>query len=1316
MSVRSKVYVIIIIVIVIVTAASFLTSFAFAGRSLSVATERDLSFAIDVADGLVSNKIQLLKANAGAMAERLQRVASDDELPEILRNYLITYAECSALTVFDRDGIVSSYGAPISPQELADHSEWIEMAFGGKTIITSPFYCAGTDDFVIHIYTPAGEDRVLSQTISGLIFCDLISEYRLWNTGNIFMLDSEGTIIADVDRELVLERRNFIRDLQENPGQADEEGRQIAGFYQDMLSTYKGVGTYTYQGVERICSFTHITDSLTGWRVAVSAPLRESSLSNVRQILIWTALLFLVIWAAISIAISAIIVRPYKELESIHETVKTDNTRMQALLYAMPFACTLWNKDLKIFDCNGAAVRLLGAKDKKDLTEHFYDFSPEYQADGRLSADVSEEDIRRAFAEGSAFSEWTHRTLSGELVPTEVFLVRISYGGEDAVAAYVRDMSEQVKSMDTLKQRDNLLGAVCNATTVLLTAENDETFESSIIAGMEIIGRCVDADCVEIWRNEMRDGELHAILRHYWLSEKRLQTNSGSIVRDLTYSVSPGWEERLSRGELISGPLSELSPEDQEFLKSIEYKSLLAIPVVINERFWGFFAVNDTSKERHLPDEELQILRSGALMIVSAIDRYDQASDIREAHENASLLLDSTPLSCRLWSRDFQIFACNEESLKLFNVGDKQELMDRYFDLSPEYQPDGSLSDARTIEMLKRALDGEKIVFEWMYRSSDGTPIPAEVTLVRVPYNGDYAVAGYSRDLREQKEMMRRIQEAVVKAENANSAKSDFLSKMSHEMRTPLNAVLVLSGLSLENDDLAEETRSNLEKIYNSGSTLLSTVNDILDISKIEAGRLELVPIDYDVPSLINDSITQNILRIGEKPLEFKLDICRDLYACLHGDELRVKQIINNLLSNAIKYSEEGTVILRLHCTNPCDGSIADHCLASAEDGTVGIVIQVEDTGRGIRHEDLASLFSDYVTFEDVPNQRVEGTGLGLPITKSLAEMMGGSISVESEYGKGSIFTVIIKQKCVSDTRIGQEVADNLANFSYSDKKRNRITQINRVRLPDAHVLVVDDNVTNLDVAKGLLKLYGMQIDCVTSGQQAINAIRNREIKYNAIFMDHMMPGMDGLEAVSLIRKLGSDYAENIPIIALTANAVVGNEEMFLKNGFQAFLSKPINIMRLDEVIRHWVGNADREKEFLSSQIAPDEIDADIFDKIKIRGLYTQDGLDQFGGDAESYLAILRSYAVNTKPLLDKAAAVTEETLADYAITVHGVKGSSRSIGARPAGDFAEDLEHAAKEGNFKFIEDNNESFINFIRTLIRDIERVLEIFGADEL
>ncbi len=528
---------------------------------------------------------------------------------------------------------------------------------------------------------------------------------------------------------------------------------------------------------------------------------------------------------------------------------------------------------------------------------------------------------------------------------------------------------------------------------------------------------------------------------------------------------------------------------------------------------------------------------------------------------------------------------------------------------------------------------------------------------------------------------------------------------MSHEMRTPLSAVVGLSELALDNNKLSEEVEGQLEKIHSSGMTLLSIVNDILDISKIESGKFELFPTQYDTPSLLNDIVTLNAVRIGEKPITFKLYVDENLPGSLYGDDLRVKQVFNNILSNAFKYTNEGTVEWRVNFE--LDGS------------NIWIVSSIRDTGIGIKHENVEKLFSEYGQIDKRTHRKIEGTGLGLAITKRLVEMMDGTITVNSTYGQGTTVNVRLRQTFIAGTPpIGKTVADNIMSSRYTISKRKKNTKLVRVDLSYANVLVVDDILTNLDVVKGMMKPYGLKVDCAISGYQAIEMIRMENPRYSAVFMDLMMPGMDGIEAKRIIREeIGTDYAKNIPIIALTANAIVGNEEMFLSQGFQDFISKPIDMTKLDAVLRRWVRDKSLEKESANTDAPPTETaepgnaggETSLADRLLINGVDKYQAVERFGSQ-DVFIDVLRSYVVNTRPLLDNLRDyLAAGNFEDYKIVIHGIKGSSYAIFAQEAGKLAEELEKAAKSEDFDTVRANHGIFEKTELMLLDDIDQALK-------
>jgi len=553
------------------------------------------------------------------------------------------------------------------------------------------------------------------------------------------------------------------------------------------------------------------------------------------------------------------------------------------------------------------------------------------------------------------------------------------------------------------------------------------------------------------------------------------------------------------------------------------------------------------------------------------------------------------------------------------------------------------------------------------------------------------------------------LHELKEEAENANQSKSNFLAVMSHEIRTPLNAIIGIAQIEMMDDELPEKHITAYEKIQNSGSHLLGIINDILDMSKIETGMLNINPVEYDLPSLINDMVQLNIIRIGSKLIKFKLNIDENIPMTLYGDEQRIKQILNNLLSNAIKYTEKGKVEL---CVN-------SKIIIKDEKQLVQLIFSVKDTGQGITIEDIEKLFSEYTRFNEKANRKIEGTGLGLNITKKIVDMMDGTINVESEYGKGSVFTVKIPQIIVNNKKIGKELKERLSSFTFISKKQEK-QKITRELMPYGSVLIVDDIEANIYVAKGLMSPYHLQITTVNDGYSAIDLIKNGET-FDVIFMDHMMPEIDGVETTKQIRDLG--YIE--PIIALTANAVSGQAEMFLQNGFDEFLSKPLDILHLDAVLNKYVRdkqpyiskemqeeiNSTYNNSLDASGIKNEKLDAvkSILLEKRIEGLDIAEGLKKFKGDVEFYLKLLRIYSSGIRSRMDIIKNTSEENIKNYKINVHGIKGTSLDIFALKIGRDASLLEKAATSGDTAFIKENNPAFIENITTIAFKIDELLE-------
>ena len=515
-------------------------------------------------------------------------------------------------------------------------------------------------------------------------------------------------------------------------------------------------------------------------------------------------------------------------------------------------------------------------------------------------------------------------------------------------------------------------------------------------------------------------------------------------------------------------------------------------------------------------------------------------------------------------------------------------------------------------------------------------------------------------------------------ASEASKAKSSFLATMSHEIRTPMNAIIGIAQIELQKDGLSEEFATALGKIYDSGNNLLGIINDVLDMSKIESGKLEVNPVNYDTPSLINDTVQLNMVRIGSKPIEFLLDVDKDLPSRMLGDDLRIKQILNNLLSNAIKYTQAGSVKLAVnHFYN--------------DSGDLMMRFRVSDTGQGLKPEDLKKLFSEYTRFNASANRTTEGTGIGLNITQNLVKMMGGKINVESVYGKGSTFEVVIKQDKVECPPIGAELAEKLRDFKFSGKKHFANLQITRELMPYGKVLVVDDVESNLYVAKGLMTPYKLSVDTAISGFEAIDKV-NAGNTYDIIFMDHMMPEMDGIETTKKLREQGYKGV----IVALTANAIVGNEEMFLSSGFDGFISKPIDVRRLNSVLNKFV----RDK-------YPEEAAKYKSEQVKEASSQTTSSANDLTPNDLSaldpkLLEIVRKDA-------EKAAAKLRETKENgdiklFTTNAHAMKSALANIGEKEMSAAAFALENAGRNGDLNFISANADKFIESLLALVEKL------------
>ncbi len=531
--------------------------------------------------------------------------------------------------------------------------------------------------------------------------------------------------------------------------------------------------------------------------------------------------------------------------------------------------------------------------------------------------------------------------------------------------------------------------------------------------------------------------------------------------------------------------------------------------------------------------------------------------------------------------------------------------------------------------------------------------------------------------------MRRETREMELKSERATAAseaKSQFLSRMSHEIRTPINAVLGMNEMILRE---AEDSGilSYAENIRIAGTTLMGIINDILDFSKIEAGKIEIIPAEYILSLMVNDLVNMIGLRAKDKGLSLKLEIDSNIPDRLYGDEVRIKQVITNILTNAVKYTEKGSITLRMGYERPEAGS-----------DIILLKVAVEDTGIGIREEDLKTLFVEFERLDEKRNRHIEGTGLGMSITKNLLELMDSSLQVESRYGEGSVFYFTLPQKVMDETPMGDFLIGTGANTVNKKKHKDSFTA------PDASVLMVDDNSMNIKVFQSLLKNTGMQIDTALSGDGGLAMMRGK--KYDVIFLDHMMPGKDGIETLHELKADNGNPNVNTPSICLTANAIVGVREQYIAEGFEDYLPKPIIPGDLEEMlVKYLPDNKVHRKE----QITEEETEIEELSEVEqnmercrtllmeIPEIDVEAGI-KFCSSFESYMEMLKLYYESADSKIAELESMFEgKSLNDYTIQVHSMKSSLKLVGAMDLSMKAQKLEFAGKKGDIDYITGNNQ-------------------------
>ena len=523
----------------------------------------------------------------------------------------------------------------------------------------------------------------------------------------------------------------------------------------------------------------------------------------------------------------------------------------------------------------------------------------------------------------------------------------------------------------------------------------------------------------------------------------------------------------------------------------------------------------------------------------------------------------------------------------------------------------------------------------------------------------------------------------------ANKAKSDFLSRMSHEIRTPINAVIGMDEMILR-ESKEPATLEYARNLQQAAHTLLELINDILDFSKIEAGKLEIIPVEYQVGSLLNDLVNMIQKRAENKGLSFQVEADQKIPTGLFGDEVRIKQVVINLLTNAVKYTEKGSVTLKADCRHLGKGKIA-------------LQFSVSDTGIGIKQEDMAKLFSSFERIEEKRNRSIEGTGLGMNISQQLLKLMGSELQVKSIYGKGSTFSFSVVQQVMNREPMGD--FETAYHQSISCPQEYRVS----FQAPEAKVLVVDDTVMNLTVVKGLLKQTKIKIDTAQSGQECLELVQKK--KYDIIFLDHMMPGMDGIETLYAMKCLPANQNKTTPVISLTANAIRGAREQYLAAGFQDYLTKPINCAKLEEMIEKYLPS-EKVMELDCAAVARAQAAEDAVTLppwlSEIAGLELEAGVQHCGSEA-AYLDVLTVFADSIEVTAKEIEGYfQEENWPDYTTKVHALKSTAKIVGALELSERARRLEDAGKEGYIQEIRQDHRPLMELYLSYAEKLQPLL--------
>jgi len=768
---------------------------------------------------------------------------------------------------------------------------------------------------------------------------------------------------------------------------------------------------------------------------------------------------------------------------------------LRSIIDVIPAPCVLWDKGGNLIFCNRETADLFGLSSPQECLDRVSELLPPHQPCGTDSRKKARRYAKEAFSQGRSKFDWVHQKPDGTPIPTAVTVARMNWQGEDGFMGFIQDLREEFAEDERRESYRNRLQLFID-NMPLGCSLRDKNFEIY--------------DCNQ------------AVLKLFGLASKE---EYFARWRDLVPEYQPDGLRSSDKLEQCMKSALETGHSSLEWMLQKLDRSLIPAETTITRVKWQG--------------------EDGVVVFVRDLsDVYKYREMERTVKQRLHAMLDSSPLMCALYDKDCNVLDVNHKVESLFGISDKQVYIEDSHAFHPEYQPDGSLSYKKCFEMLDLAFDKGSVRYEWMYQTLKGEPIPCEEILERVRLgDGDFVIA-YVRDLREEKEMLAKLKAALEEAQAASLAKSNFLSNMSHEIRTPINAIVGMTAIGKTALEIQDKDYA-FEKIEGASNHLLGIINDILEMSKIEAGKFELYCQPFDFRKIVDSTVTMLSLYIEEKALRLVVNLDDAIPRFMIGDGLRLTQVITNFLTNAVKFTPHGGQI-----------TFSAKCLCGNDDSEAIMRIEISDTGIGISKEQQTRLFSAFEQAEAGTTRKFGGTGLGLAISKRIVEAMGGKISIESELGKGAKFIFTVRFEIGDET--DGDYCEGAEQAAYFEGYR---------------MLVVDDVDINREIIVELLKPTGIETECATNGQEAVNMFLEDPERYDMILMDLQMPVMDGFAATRDIRALDTQLSKRIPIIAMTANVFKEDIDLCIKTGMNDHLGKPIKFERLIEKLRMHLPN-----------------------------------------------------------------------------------------------------------------------------------------------